>query len=91
MHALVKSGLLCLSVEYRRIPGAPEIMYGDIAAAVRETTRHVADRPTVPAGHLAGGFLALRHAERHPSQRWQRVVAVAPVTDLADQGKRHRG
>lgn len=91
MQALANSGLLCLSVEYRRIPGAPEIMYGDIAAAVREATRHVADRPTVLAGHSAGGFLALRHAERHPSQRWQRVVALAPVTDLADAQRRHLG
>jgi pimeloyl-ACP methyl ester carboxylesterase len=91
MQALAKSGVLCFSVEYRRIPGAPEIMYGDVAAAVCEASRHVAGRPTVLAGHSAGGFLALHHAERHPLQSWQRVVALAPVTDLADARRQALG
>ncbi|MFH8367754.1 alpha/beta hydrolase family protein [Streptomyces sp. NPDC018031] len=80
--ALAAAGLPVALAEYRRAGGAggwPET-FEDIAAVRSAVRRHpaAAGRPLVVAGHSAGGHLALWTAAAA-----DRVVAVAPVADLA--------
>lgn len=55
--------------EYRRVPGKPDLMIEDVAAALD------AVKPEVVIGHSAGGHLALVTASAP-------VIALAPVADL---------
>ncbi|KUJ65740.1 lipase [Streptomyces albus subsp. albus] len=83
---LARHGLPVALAEYRRVGGAGgwPVTCQDVAALVSAVRRHpVADgRPLVLVGHSAGGHLAL-WAAAQPSAGKVRVVAVAPVADLA--------
>ncbi|MGW1835802.1 alpha/beta hydrolase family protein [Streptomyces sp. NPDC002067] len=89
--ALAGQGLPVALVEYRRVGagGGGERTFGDVAAAVAAATgawRADGAPPDglvpVLAGHSAGGQLALLTAARAAGPTG-RVVAVAPVADLA--------
>jgi acetyl esterase/lipase len=92
-YALANDGLAIASVEYRRIgTGGWPATRQDIKTAtgcVAELFDEVApghiDRtaPYVLAGHSAGGHLALWAGLLAGPQRVRRVVALAPVSDLA--------
>lgn len=82
MGALAQAGFTCFSIEYRREPGRPELMYDDIGAALVALDPHLVDRRCVLIGNSAGGQLALAYASRHPNATWRRIVALAPVADL---------
>jgi len=82
-RALADEGYLTCSIEYRRVPGKPDLMIADIGRALDRLpalTGHGEATPTV-VGHSAGGHLALITASRHPGLV-AGVVALAPVTDL---------
>jgi acetyl esterase/lipase len=70
--ALRDAGWEVVSVEYRRVPGDPDVTVSD----VRETLEAV--KPDVVAGHSAGGHLALWAA----ATIGLKAVALAPVADL---------
>lgn len=83
--ALAEQGLPVALAEYRRVGaggGAPQTfddVTAGLAAAVRELP---GGGDPVLVGHSAGGQLALLAAAR-PGTRLSRVLAVAPVADLA--------
>jgi len=70
--ALRDLGWEVVSVEYRRVPGDPDLMVSDVRAALGFC------RPDVVAGHSAGGHLALWAA----ATLGVKAVALAPVADL---------
>ncbi|MCK7625447.1 alpha/beta hydrolase [Streptomyces sp. RS10V-4] len=85
---LARRGLTVALAEYRRVGaggGAPQT-FQDVPAAVAAAAGAAGPaappRPVVLAGHSAGGHLALLAAAR-PGTPLTRVVAVAPVADLA--------
>ncbi|WP_432144354.1 alpha/beta hydrolase family protein [Streptomyces sp. bgisy084] len=85
---LAGHGMPVALAEYRRVGaggGAPQT-FEDVTAAVAAAhaalARTAADPGVVLAGHSAGGHLALLAAAR-PGTPVTRVVAVAPVADLA--------
>ena len=69
-RAIADEGYQCALVEYRRVPGAPEVYVEDVAAAC------AAAHAEVVVGHSAGGHLALLAAPATP------VLALAPIADL---------
>ena len=83
--ALVQEGYLVVSLEYRRIPGAPDASVDDVRLALRRLA--AGDVPThlPPArhliGHSAGGHLALLMAG-DPGTGLASCLALAPVADL---------
>ncbi|MFI0258595.1 alpha/beta hydrolase family protein [Streptomyces sp. NPDC017056] len=77
---LARHGLPVALAEYRRVGaggGWPQT-YEDVVDAVAAV-----GRPVVVVGHSAGGHLALLLADRRGPEAPRRIVAVAPVADLA--------
>ncbi|TJZ42261.1 alpha/beta hydrolase [Streptomyces piniterrae] len=83
--ALAGHGLPVALAEYRRVGaggGAPQT-FEDVAAAIGAAAHEAgASRGLVLVGHSAGGHLALLAAAR-PGTPVTRIIAVAPVADLA--------
>jgi acetyl esterase/lipase len=80
-------GVQVASIEYRRIPGAPDAMVEDVCEAVRAVVQSLASgRPVVLCGHSAGGHLALvaAAAAALADVDVHHVVALAPVADLCE-------
>ncbi|WP_030023211.1 alpha/beta hydrolase family protein [Streptomyces monomycini] len=81
---LARHGLPVALAEYRRAGagGGWPATYQDVVAATAAP-----ERPVVAVGHSAGGHLALLLAAAHPHRRTtdapRRIIAVAPVADLA--------
>lgn len=73
--ALALLGYRVISLEYRRIPGSPDLMLQDVLKGVESYP------DSILIGHSAGGHLALLAAEKIPSFI-QKVIALAPVADL---------
>ncbi len=86
--ALRDAGWPVVAVEYRRVPGEPDITTGDIRTALDVLPGQVArlldtpDLPIVLVGHSAGGQLALWAGVRRPPPGLRATVALAPVADL---------
>ena len=82
-RALADEGYLTCSIEYRRVPGEPDLMIADIRRALETLPATIGLGEATPTlmGHSAGGHLALIAATRHPGLV-AGVVALAPVTDL---------
>lgn len=70
--ALRDLGWEVVSVEYRRVPGDPDVTVSDVRAVLSSL------KPDVVAGHSAGGHLALWAA----ATLGLKAVALAPVADL---------
>ncbi|MFH8408952.1 alpha/beta hydrolase family protein [Streptomyces sp. NPDC018019] len=77
---LARHGLPVALAEYRRVGagGGWPHTYEDVTDAVAAL-----ERPVVAVGHSAGGHLALLLADRRGPDAPRRIVAVAPVADLA--------
>jgi acetyl esterase/lipase len=82
--ALAKSGWTVANVEYRRIPGNPQLMLDDVGGALEILARSAAHHNgrIVVVGFSAGGHLALWLASCSRSTDLQSVLALAPVADL---------
>ncbi|WP_191247750.1 alpha/beta hydrolase [Amycolatopsis deserti] len=84
--ALARTGLNVVSIEYRRVPGAPRLATADVAAALGALPVELAgeyDGRVVVTGHSAGGHLALWAAASAPPPGLTATVALAAVADLA--------
>ena len=84
-RALADEGYVTCSIEYRRVPGEPDLMITDIGRALDTLPALVGHGEATPTlmGHSAGGHLALIAATRH-SGLVNGVVVLAPVTDLRE-------
>ena len=82
--ALAAAGWSVASIEYRRIPGQPDVMLEDIGLALGKLpaliSRH--NGRVIVVGHSAGGHLALWVAAKRSTARLSGVIALAPAADL---------
>ncbi len=82
--ALAKAGWTVATIEYRRIPGKPDLTLQDVRDAVSAlpalATRH--NGKAILIGHSAGGHLVLWSAATIDSPSLAGVVALAPAADL---------
>ncbi len=82
--ALAIAGWTVASVEYRRVPGQPDLTVEDItlalAALPRKITQH--NGRVIVMGHSAGGHLTLWAAAKRPIPELHGALALAPVADL---------
>jgi acetyl esterase/lipase len=81
--ALAAAGWTVASVEYRRVPGQPELTLEDIQSALRRVPSLLQrfHDPVLLVGHSAGGHLVLC-AAAHGNPALAGVLALAPVADL---------
>lgn len=91
-RALADAGCLTCSIEYRRVPGEPNVMIGDVLLAIASLPGLLGFDGQAPllVGHSAGGHLALVAASRL-KEGIAGVLALAPVTDLHDAHARDLG
>jgi acetyl esterase/lipase len=82
--ALAAAGWTVASLEYRRVPGAPDLTVQDLTVAVRTLPTRLAgyDGRLIVVGHSAGGHLALCLAALGPHPALCGVLALAPAADL---------
>ena len=82
--ALAREGWTVATIEYRRIPGDPEAMLGDVTAAMKAAAAKAGTNngEALLIGHSAGGHLVLWAATQQAIPL-KGVVALAPVADLA--------
>lgn len=78
--ALARAGFAVVLAEYRRRPGDPDASVTDLRTLAQRLTEDGID-PVAWLGHSAGGTLVLLHALLGPTA--PRIIALAPVTDLA--------
>ncbi len=82
--ALAKAGWTVATIEYRRVPGKPDVTLQDVRDAVTAlpglATRH--NGKAILIGHSAGGHLVLWSAATIDSPAISGVVALAPAADL---------
>ena len=74
--ALSQKGFDIYSIEYRRIPGSPDLMVEDIKNAIAK----IGD--CVVVGHSAGGHLAL--LSQQLSKSVKKVIALAAISNLQE-------
>ena len=83
-EALAAAGWTVATIEYRRIPGAPDATVQDVRLAIDAVPglipRHTGKLLLI--GHSAGGHLVLWAASRCSSAALQGVLALGPVADL---------
>lgn len=80
--ALRGEGWPVASIEYRRVPGQPDQLVGDVGAALAELPAQLGARELILAGHSAGGHLALWAASACPPAGLLGTLPLAPVADL---------
>ena len=82
--ALARAGWTVAAIEYRRLPGEPDLTVGDVALGLRVLPRAVSrhDGRVLAIGHSAGGHLALWAASTRPSPHLEAALALAPAADL---------
>lgn len=82
--ALAEAGWTVASIEYRRIPGNPDVTLQDVSRAVERLPSLVGrhNGKAVLMGHSAGGHLALWAGATSASRDLVGIVALAPVADL---------
>jgi len=80
--ALADAGWTSYLIEYRREPGNPEAMLGDVRAAIAAAAADRGDGGVILVGHSAGGHLVLRVVAEGPDGV-HGVLALAPLADLA--------
>jgi acetyl esterase/lipase len=90
--ALAGAGWTVASIEYRRIPGQPDVTCADIARALQRVPGMVGDHDgrVLLVGHSAGGHLVLWAAVR-AAARLAGVLALAPAADLRVAHERNLG
>ena len=90
--ALASAGWTVASIEYRRLPGQPDVTLADIALAIERVPEMVGDNDgrVLIVGHSAGGHLVLWAAVRAAAQL-AGVLALAPAADLRLAHERNLG
>lgn len=82
--ALATAGWTVATIEYRRVPGRPDLTLGDVARAVDALPalieRH--NGKAILIGHSAGGHLVLWAGATRAQAPLAGIVALAPVADL---------
>jgi acetyl esterase/lipase len=81
--ALSDAGWRVQLIEYRRTPGIPDNYIDDVRAAIIHCGGGIL------IGHSAGGHLALLASNEDTSSLIKGVIALAPVSDLADAETRN--
>ncbi|HEX5123677.1 MAG TPA: alpha/beta hydrolase [Rhodanobacteraceae bacterium] len=83
-EAISDAGWTVASVEFRRVPGKPDLTLDDVAAALATLPAKIAhhDRHAILIGHSAGGQLALWVASVRPQPTLAGVLVLAPAADL---------
>jgi len=92
-EAIADAGWTVASVEFRRVPGKPDVTLDDVASALATLPAKIAhhDGRVVLIGHSAGGHLALWVAVARPQSSLAGVLALAPVADLQRADALHLG
>lgn len=82
--ALAEAGWSVLTLEYRRVPGHPDVMLDDLRTALAALPGRVDQHngKLLLLGHSAGGHLALWAAASIDLPQLQGVLALAPAADL---------
>lgn len=82
--ALAEAGWTTLTLEYRRVSGAPDVTLDDVTTALKVLPAQVKQHngQVILAGHSAGGHLVLWAAVRCAELGLQAVLALAPAADL---------
>lgn len=80
--ALADAGWTVLTLEYRRVPGKPDLTMADLQTALSILPGQISQHngQLILCGHSAGGHLVLWAAAAHISA--QAVLALAPAADL---------
>lgn len=83
-EALAAAGWMVATIEYRRLPGRPDVTLQDLRLAIETVPGLIPqhNRKLLLIGHSAGGHLVLWAGAQFTSQALQGVVALAPVADL---------
>jgi pimeloyl-ACP methyl ester carboxylesterase len=83
-NAIAEAGFTVASVEYRRVPGSPDLTTGDVALACSRVPSILGSKHNraVVVGHSAGGHLALWCATTVSASALS-IVALAPAASLA--------
>ena len=91
--AVADAGWTVATVEFRRVPGKPDVTLADVAAALADRPAKIEhhDGRVVLIGHSAGGHLALWVAVARPQPSLAGVLALAPVADLQRADALHLG
>jgi acetyl esterase/lipase len=81
--ALSDAGWRVQLIEYRRTPGIPDNYIDDVRAAI------IYGGGGILIGHSAGGYLALLTSNEATSLLIKGIIALAPISDLADAEARN--
>lgn len=82
--ALASAGWTVATIEYRRVPGRPDLTLEDVKRAVQALPELVVEnnRKMILIGHSAGGHLALWAGAMRDSPSVVGILALAPAADL---------
>lgn len=92
-EALAEAGWTVATIEYRRVPGKPDLTLQDVSRAV-EALPELVERhngKVVLIGHSAGGHLVLWAAATDRTGKITGVVALAPAANLQLSEERNLG
>jgi len=91
--ALASAGWTVATMEYRRVPGKPDLTLEDVTRAVEALPALVGDHngKVILIGHSAGGHLALWAGATSRGPSVAGVVALAPAADLQLAQQRNLG
>jgi acetyl esterase/lipase len=83
-NAMSDGGWTIASIEYRRIPGTPDVTLDDVRRAIAQLPALVRQHngKAIVIGHSAGGHLALWAAVQCASSALVGAIALAPAADL---------
>lgn len=91
--ALASAGWTVAAIEYRRIPGQPDVTVEDVRNALVELPHRIAkhDGRALVVGHSAGGHLTLWAASVRPTETLIGALALGPAADLQLAHERNLG
>jgi acetyl esterase/lipase len=91
--ALAERGWTVAAIEYRRVPGQPDVTIEDVRSALVTLPERIAkhDGRALVVGHSAGGHLTLWAASARPTERLVGALALGPAADLNLAHQRNLG
>jgi acetyl esterase/lipase len=81
---LASDGWTVAAIEYRRVPGQPDVTLDDVREAIVSLPEKIAkhDGRVLVMGHSAGGHLTLWAAAARPTEKLLGALALGPAADL---------